>query len=58
MIEEQIQQLEQAGEANSRMHLCAPISGTVIERFAVEGQYVKVKEAKRSTNWLTSQPSG
>jgi len=41
MTESQIMQLEQAGEANSRMHLCAPISGTVIEKFAVEGAYVK-----------------
>ena len=57
MTEEQIQQLEQAGEANSRMHLCAPISGTVIEKFAVEGQYVKegqaiYKLADLSNVWL------
>jgi len=41
----QVDQLEQAGEANSRMHLCAPISGTVIEKLAVEGQYVKEGDA-------------
>lgn len=41
MTEPQLEQLEHAGQANSRMHLCAPISGTVIEKLAVEGQYVK-----------------
>ncbi len=48
---------KQAGEANSRLHLCAPISGTVIEKFAVEGQYVKTGQpiyrlADLSTVWL------
>ncbi len=38
---EQIAELEKAGEADSRMHVCAPISGTMIEKFAVEGDYVK-----------------
>lgn len=57
MTDEQVNQLEQAGEANSRMHLCAPISGTVIEKKAVEGQYVKEGEviyelADLSTVWL------
>ena len=57
MTESQIDDLEQAGEANSRMHLCAPISGTVIEKLAVEGQYVKEGEAvyklaDLSTVWL------
>ncbi len=57
MTDEQITQLAQAGEANSRMHLCAPISGTVIEKFAVEGQYVKEGQAiynlaDLSTVWL------
>jgi multidrug efflux pump subunit AcrA (membrane-fusion protein) len=57
MTESQINELEQAGQANSRMHLCAPISGTVIEKFAVEGQYVKEGEAiyklaDLSTVWL------
>lgn len=57
MTEGQIEQLEQAGEANSRMHLCAPNSGTVIEKLAVEGQYVKegqpiYKLADLSTVWL------
>jgi RND family efflux transporter MFP subunit len=57
MTERQIELLEQEGEANSRMHLCAPISGTVIEKLAVEGQYVKegqaiYKLADLSTVWL------
>ncbi|QDV73790.1 efflux RND transporter periplasmic adaptor subunit [Botrimarina mediterranea] len=57
MTEEQIQQLEAAGEANSRLHLCAPISGTVIKKYATEGQYVKEGQAiyelaDLSTVWL------
>ena len=57
MTEAQIAQLEKNGDANSRMHLCAPISGTVIEKLAVEGQYVKegqaiYKLADLSTVWL------
>jgi multidrug efflux pump subunit AcrA (membrane-fusion protein) len=57
MTKPQIDELERAGEANSRMHLYAPISGTVIEKFAVEGQYVKegqavYKLADLSTVWL------
>ena len=45
MTQTQIEELEQAGEANSRLHLCAPISGTVIEKFTVEGEYVKEGQA-------------
>jgi len=57
MTEEQIEQLEQSREANSRLHLCAPISGTVIEKLGVEGQYVKEGQAiyhlaDLSTVWL------
>lgn len=57
MTEMQIEHLEEAGEANSRMHLCAPNSGTVIEKLAVEGQYVKegdaiYKLADLTTVWL------
>ncbi len=57
MTEEQIIQLERADEANSRMHLCAPISGTVIKKYATEGQYVKEGQAiyelaDLSTVWL------
>ena len=57
MTEPQITHLDEVGEANSRMHLCAPISGTVIEKLAVEGQYVKEGQAiyqlaDLSTVWL------
>ncbi len=57
MTEPQILLLEEQGEANSRMHLCAPISGTVIEKLAIEGQYVKEGQviyqlADLSTVWL------
>jgi membrane fusion protein, copper/silver efflux system len=57
MTEEQIDQVEKDGKANSRMHLCAPISGTVIEKLATEGEYVKegqpiYKLADLSTVWL------
>ncbi len=45
MTPAQIEALEQAGEANSRLHLCAPISGTVIKKLAVEGQYVTTGQA-------------
>lgn len=53
----QIEHLQLSGQADSRMHLCAPSSGTVIEKFAVEGQYVKegqaiYKLADLSTVWL------
>lgn len=57
MTADQIADLEKAGEANSRLHVCAPISGTVIEKLAVEGEYVKegqaiFKVADLSTVWL------
>lgn len=57
MTPDQITQLEQEGTANSRLHLVAPISGTVIEKQAVEGQYVKEGQtiyrlADLSTLWL------
>lgn len=57
MTQAQIDTLEETGEASRRLHLCAPISGTVIEKLAVEGQYVKegqaiYKLADLSTVWL------
>lgn len=57
MTEEQIGGLESESEANSRLHLCAPISGTVIKKYATEGQYVKEGQAiyelaDLSTVWL------
>jgi len=45
MTETQINELEKSGEANSRLRLCAPISGTVIQKLAVEGQYVDEGQA-------------
>jgi membrane fusion protein, copper/silver efflux system len=44
MTEAQVASLEQSGEPNSRLHLYSPISGTVIERLAVEGQYITTGE--------------
>ncbi|MEE9602982.1 MAG: efflux RND transporter periplasmic adaptor subunit, partial [Thermoguttaceae bacterium] len=57
MTEQQVQQLDETGEAQSRMQIGAPIGGTVIEKLAVEGQYVKTGEpiyriADLSTVWL------
>jgi len=57
MTDAQIAELEAAGKANSRLHLCAPISGTVIEKRAVEGAYMNEGEpiyklADLSTVWL------
>ncbi len=57
MTETQIAQLEKDGKPSSRMHLLAPSSGTVIEKHAVEGQYVKEGQpiyelADLSTVWL------
>ena len=57
MTSGQIAAVEKTGKANSRIYLCAPISGTVIEKHVVEGQYVKegqavFKLADLSTIWL------
>ena len=57
MTKEQIDEVEERGEAHSRLHLCAPISGTVIEKLAAEGDYVKEGQpiyrlADLSTVWL------
>lgn len=57
LTEPQIRQLEESGEADSRMHVCAPISGTIIEKLAAEGDYLKegqaiYKLADLSTLWL------
>ncbi len=53
----QIAQLEQSGKADSRLALLAPMSGTVIRKLAVEGQYVKEGQsiyqlADLSSLWL------
>lgn len=57
MTPEQIDYLETTGEADSRLQLVAPISGTVIEKPVVEGQYVSEGEviyrlADLSKVWL------
>ncbi len=41
----QIEQLERESRADSRLLLFAPMSGTVIQKLAVEGQYVKEGQA-------------
>jgi len=41
VTESQIQALEQEDHADSRVTLFAPMQGTIIERLAVDGQYVK-----------------
>ena len=58
MTKDQITSLEQSGEANSRLHLHSPISGTVIEKLANEGDYVKEGQpiyrlADLSAVWLS-----
>lgn len=40
MTASQIESLEKIGEASNRLEIVAPIGGTVIEKLAVEGQYV------------------
>ncbi|MBL8892102.1 MAG: efflux RND transporter periplasmic adaptor subunit [Planctomycetaceae bacterium] len=40
MTASQIESLESTGEASNRLDVVAPIGGTVIEKLAVEGQYV------------------
>jgi Cu(I)/Ag(I) efflux system membrane fusion protein len=41
MTDSQIESMEQSGEADSRLYLIAPIAGTVIEKLASEGDYVR-----------------
>lgn len=57
MTAQQIADVEKSGKAHSRLQVFAPISGTVIEKLAVEGQYVKegdaiYKLADLSSVWL------
>jgi RND family efflux transporter MFP subunit len=57
MTGEQIAELEQSGEAQSRLTIYAPQGGTVIEKLAVEGNYVEAGDpiyriAELSTVWL------
>jgi multidrug efflux pump subunit AcrA (membrane-fusion protein) len=41
MTDEQLTELEQSGQAQSRLTIYAPQGGTVVEKLAVEGNYVK-----------------
>jgi membrane fusion protein, copper/silver efflux system len=57
MSKEQLEQLEQAGTAQSRLTIYAPQAGTVVEKLAIEGNYVKAGDpiyriANLSTVWL------
>lgn len=60
MSSEQIEELENSGHASSRLDLTAPISGTVIEKLVVEGQYLREGDevfqlADLSNLWLMLQ---
>ncbi|WP_146537565.1 efflux RND transporter periplasmic adaptor subunit [Rubripirellula reticaptiva] len=55
--EDQFNNLSQRGQAESRIRLRSPIKGTVIDKFAVEGDYLKTGDpvyriADLSTVWL------
>ena len=57
MSEQQIKDLKKSGKAKSRLVMDSTVSGTVIEKNAVEGSYVKAgqviyKVADLSTVWL------
>jgi multidrug efflux pump subunit AcrA (membrane-fusion protein) len=57
MTEEQITELERTGKAQSRLTIYTPQGGTVVEKLAVEGNYVKSGDpiyriAELSTVWL------
>jgi multidrug efflux pump subunit AcrA (membrane-fusion protein) len=57
MTSVQLEQLERSGKADFRMHLCATQGGTVIEKLAEKGAYVKTGQpiyrlADLSTVWL------
>ncbi len=57
MTDEQIAELEKTGNAQSRLTIYAPQGGTVVEKLAVEGNYVKAGDpiyriAELSTVWL------
>ncbi|MBW3539599.1 MAG: efflux RND transporter periplasmic adaptor subunit [Planctomycetes bacterium] len=57
MTDAQMAELEQSGQARSRLTIYAPFGGTVIEKMAVEGKYVKAGDpiyrlANLSTVWL------
>jgi membrane fusion protein, copper/silver efflux system len=45
MTEAQIEELRSSGKAQKRLRITSPIGGTVIDKFKVEGDYVKTGEA-------------
>ncbi len=60
MKPEQLDELEESGEAKSRLTIYTSIGGTVIEKMAMEGKYVSAGEAiyriaDLSTVWLMLQ---
>lgn len=57
LTDEQLKELEKSGNAQSRLTIYAPQGGTVVEKLAVEGNYVKAGDpiyriAELSTVWL------
>lgn len=57
MTQEQLAELDRVGKAQSRLTIYAPQGGTVVEKLAVEGKYVKAGDpiyriAELSTVWL------
>jgi Cu(I)/Ag(I) efflux system membrane fusion protein len=57
MTQEQLAELDNTGKAQSRLTIYSPQKGTVVEKLAVEGNYVKAgdpiyKVAELSTVWL------
>jgi membrane fusion protein, copper/silver efflux system len=57
MTDEQLAELEQSNKAQSRLTIYSPQAGTVVEKLAVEGDYVKAGDpiyriAELSTVWL------
>lgn len=57
LTDEQLHELERSGQAQSRLTIYSPQGGTVIEKLAIEGNYVKAGDpiyriAELSTVWL------
>ena len=57
MLDAQIAELEKSGQAQSRLTIYSPQAGTVVEKLAIEGKYVKAGDpiyriAELSTVWL------
>ena len=45
MKKEQLRELDKQARAKTRLRICAPVGGTVIEKLKTQGQYVKAGEA-------------